>query len=127
MSSVINFSEQKSIFVSFEDQILNSYNFIKTSAKYHVCNHCVIGEKTFQNILIGPGKLPGLSRNGSPVTNGTFCWGPCLGQEGREGGRMVAAMKQRLIVPAEVICHGFQRIETSRISLLDALDLRSFL
>ena len=31
---------------------------MKTLAKYHVCNRCVIGEKTFQNILIGPGKLP---------------------------------------------------------------------
>ena len=37
---------------------------MKTLAKYHVSNHCVIGEKTFK-ILIGPGKLPGLSRNGS--------------------------------------------------------------
>ena len=36
---------------------------MKTLAKYHVCYHCVIGEKTFKNILIGPGKLPGLSRN----------------------------------------------------------------
>ena len=35
-----------------------------TLANYHACNHCVIGEKTFKNILIGPGKLPGLSRNG---------------------------------------------------------------
>ena len=35
-----------------------------TLAKYHACNHCVIGEKTFKNILNGPGKLPGLSRNG---------------------------------------------------------------
>ena len=40
-----------------------------TLAKYHVCNHCVIGKKTFQNILIGPGKLPGLSRNGSLAHN----------------------------------------------------------
>ena len=40
---------------------------MKTLAKNHVCNHCVIGEKTFQNILIGPGKLPGLSRNGPQV------------------------------------------------------------
>ena len=32
-------------------------------AKYHVCNACVIGEKTFKNILIGPDKLLGLSRN----------------------------------------------------------------
>ena len=40
---------------------------MKTLAKYHICNHCVIGEKTFKNILIGPGKLPGLSRNGSLV------------------------------------------------------------
>ena len=37
---------------------------MKTLPKYHVCNHCVIGEKTFQNILVGPDKLPGLSRNG---------------------------------------------------------------
>ena len=37
---------------------------MKTLAKYHVCNHCVIGEKTFKNILFGPFKLPGLSRNG---------------------------------------------------------------
>ena len=68
MSLVINFSEQKSIFVSFEDYILNSYNCIETLPKYHVCNHCVIGEKTFQNILIGPDKLPGLSRNGPQIS-----------------------------------------------------------
>ena len=37
---------------------------MKTLAKYHVCNHCVIGAKTFKNILIGPDKLQGLSRNG---------------------------------------------------------------
>ena len=37
---------------------------MKTLAKYHVSNHCVIGEKIFKNILIGPGKLPALSRNG---------------------------------------------------------------
>ena len=43
---------------------------MKTLTKYHVCNHCVSGEKTFQNILIGPGELPGLSRNGPPaITN----------------------------------------------------------
>ena len=36
---------------------------MKTLAKYHVCNRYVIGGKTFNNILIGPGKLPGLSRN----------------------------------------------------------------
>ena len=40
---------------------------MKTMAKYHVCNHCVGGEKTFKNILIGPGKLPKLSRNGPLV------------------------------------------------------------
>ena len=40
---------------------------MKTLAKYNACNHCVIGEKTFKNILIGPGKLPGLSRNGPQV------------------------------------------------------------
>ena len=28
---------------------------MKTLAKNHVCNHCVIGEKTFENIPIGPG------------------------------------------------------------------------
>ena len=27
---------------------------MKTLAKFHACNHCVIGEKTFKNILIGP-------------------------------------------------------------------------
>ena len=44
---------------------------MKTSlAKYHVCNHCVIGEKKpLKNILIGPGKLPGLSRKGAPGTS----------------------------------------------------------
>ena len=36
---------------------------MKALAKYHACNHCVIGEKTFKNILIGPGKSSGLSRN----------------------------------------------------------------
>ena len=33
---------------------------MKTLAKYHVKNRSVIGEKTFKNTLIGPGKLPGL-------------------------------------------------------------------
>ena len=37
---------------------------MKTLAKYYVCNHCVMGEKTFKNILIGPDKFPELSRNG---------------------------------------------------------------
>ena len=37
---------------------------MKTLAKYHAWNHCIIGEKTFKNTLIGPGKLPGLLRNG---------------------------------------------------------------
>ena len=37
---------------------------MKTLAKYHVSNQCVIGGKTFKNILIGLDKLPGLSRNG---------------------------------------------------------------
>ena len=38
---------------------------MKTLAKDHACNHCVIDDKnTFKNILIGPGKLPGLSRKG---------------------------------------------------------------
>ena len=40
---------------------------MKTLVKYHDCNHCVIGEKRFKKILIGPGKLPGLSRNGPRV------------------------------------------------------------
>ena len=43
---------------------------MKTLAKYNVCNHCVIGEKTFKNILIGPGNLPGLSRNGPLIPYG---------------------------------------------------------
>ena len=34
-------------------------------------NHCVIGEKTFKNILIGSGNLPGPSRNG-PLLRGFF-------------------------------------------------------
>ena len=51
---------------------LKSYNSMKTLAKYHVCNHCVIGKKTFKNMLIGPGKLPGLSRNGSQNMLVTF-------------------------------------------------------
>ena len=58
---MINVSQQKSIFVSF---VFKSYNSMKTLAKYHVRNHCAIGEKTFKNILTGPGKSPGLSRNG---------------------------------------------------------------
>ena len=40
---------------------------MKTLANYYACYHCVIGEKTFKNILIGPGTLPGLSRNGPRV------------------------------------------------------------
>ena len=43
---------------------------MKTLAKYYVCNHCVIGEKTFEKKLIGPGKLPGLSRNGPQLPVG---------------------------------------------------------
>ena len=42
---------------------------MQTLAKYHACNHCVNGEKTFQNILIGLGKLTGLSRNEPQVAN----------------------------------------------------------
>ena len=38
---------------------------MKILAKNHICNHRVIGAKTFNNILIGSGKLPGLSRNGA--------------------------------------------------------------
>ena len=34
---------------------------MKTLAKYHVCNRCVIGEKTFKNILIGK-RAPGPQR-----------------------------------------------------------------
>ena len=39
---------------------------MKTLAKYHAYTYCLIGEETFKNtcILIGPGKLPGISRNG---------------------------------------------------------------
>ena len=39
---------------------------MKTLAKYHICNHCVIGEKTFKNILIGPIKLPADFRETAP-------------------------------------------------------------
>ena len=45
-------------------KFLKPYNNVETLAKHYVCNHCVIGEKTFKNILMGPDKLPGLSRNG---------------------------------------------------------------
>ena len=38
---------------------------METLVKYHVCNHRVIGKKTFKNILIWPGKLPRLSRKRS--------------------------------------------------------------
>ena len=48
---------------------------MKTLAKYHVFNHCVTGENTFKNKLIGPGKLPGLSRNGPQA---------CVSQNSRE-------------------------------------------
>ena len=49
-------------FVS-RDQFLLSYNSMKTLAKNHVCNHCVIGEKHLKTylsgpVLIRPGKLP---------------------------------------------------------------------
>ena len=37
-------------------------------AKYYAFSHCLTGEKTFKNKLIGPGKLPGLSRNGPQDT-----------------------------------------------------------
>ena len=43
---------------------------MKTLAKYHVCTCCVIGEKIFKNLLNGPGKLPGLSRNGPQLPVG---------------------------------------------------------
>ena len=41
---------------------------MKSLPEYHVSNHCVIGKKSFTNILIGPGKLHGpgkLRRRGS--------------------------------------------------------------
>ena len=44
---------------------------MKTLAKYHICNHFVPAKKTFKNLLIGPGMLPGLSRNGPQVTKHT--------------------------------------------------------
>ena len=37
---------------------------MKILAKYRVYNHSVIDENTFKNLLIGPDKLPGHSRNG---------------------------------------------------------------
>ena len=43
---------------------------MKILAKYRVCNHSVIDENTFKNLLIGPDKLPGLSRNGPQVRLG---------------------------------------------------------
>ena len=36
---------------------------MKILAKYHACNRRKRVEKACKNILIGPGKLPGLSRN----------------------------------------------------------------
>ena len=44
---------------------------MKTLAKYHVYNRCLIGEKNILKFFIEPGKLPGLSRNGpqGPVVN----------------------------------------------------------
>ena len=44
---------------------------VKTLAKYHVCNLSEIGEKTFQNILIGPGYLTELSRKVPQVSKHT--------------------------------------------------------
>ena len=59
---------------------------MKILAKYHVCNHCVIGEKTLKNILTGPGKLPGLSRNGSRALETGFLTKRWLKAGGRGGG-----------------------------------------
>ena len=64
---------------------------MKTLAKYHVCNHCVIGEKTFKNILIGPGKFPGLSRNGPQV------YSQFVGEKGWEKGVLVSVTSARII------------------------------
>ena len=47
---------------------------MKSLAKYYACNHFVIGGKTFKNIVIVPGKLPGLSRNG-PLHAGNLARG----------------------------------------------------
>ena len=62
---------------------------MKTLAKYHVSNHCVIGEKTFKNVLIGPDKLPGLLGNGhlAPKLHTHFqTWGPFLESPGNLPG-----------------------------------------
>ena len=39
---------------------------MKPLAMYLVCNRYVMGGKAFKNILIGPGKLPGLSSKRAP-------------------------------------------------------------
>ena len=38
---------------------------MKTLAKYHACNHCVIGEKTFRNIVNGTFEKRALERPGN--------------------------------------------------------------
>ena len=48
------FLNRRQFLFSFEYYILKSYSSMKTLAKCHVCNHCVIGEKTFKIYLSGP-------------------------------------------------------------------------
>ena len=43
---------------------------MKTMAKYHVCNHCVIGEKTFKNKLTGRLSIRPFAPKTSPVVEG---------------------------------------------------------
>ena len=51
---------------------------MKTLATYHVCNHCVLGEKTFKNILFGLGCYRDFRETGP--------WGPFLESPGNLPG-----------------------------------------
>ena len=75
---------------------------MKTLAKYHVCNHYVFGEKTFKNILIGPGKLQGISRNGPQHQMYCIC-NITVGHEITKYKNNVLMLK--VILPTSVVRH----------------------
>ena len=50
--------------IRFKNLVFKANKSMKTLAKNHVSSYRVVNVKTFKNILIGPGKLPGLLSNG---------------------------------------------------------------
>ena len=85
---------------------------MKTLAKYLACNHCVIGEeKTVKNRLIGPSKLPGLSRNGPQnlTPQFHFCEGG-VSVFGRKGERDCSLFREAHLISYVWVLLGFNSL-----------------